>query len=169
MARVGYEQEDYTVLSDRDIAASGIGTSPTGIAAYRSLQRAVYEDQPADTADAQAAAEQASQAAAAADAAAVEAAVQAEQGKADAATAQGRADDAYALADAKVARDVGPVFAAPLATPSRNALPAYAGGGAAALYDPAEVSALKAQVAALTATVAALVVDLRGNGALTDA
>lgn len=68
---------EFTVLTDRDIAASGLGTSPRGVAAYASLQRAVFEQQPADTAD-------------------ILGAADAAQGAADA--AQQAADDAMAAA-----------------------------------------------------------------------
>ncbi len=166
MAQV--EDFAYTQLGDREIAASGLGTSPRGIAAYRDLQRAVYELQPIDTAAAQAAADAAAESAALADAAANAAQETGELAQGTADSAMARADDAYDLAETKVTKDNGPTFAAPIATPARTALPSYAGGGAAVAYDQAEIAALKAQVAALTGIVAGIITDLRANGALRD-
>lgn len=159
MARM--QDEQFTYLSDREIAGTGLGTSPAAVAAYSDLQRAVYEASPQDTQAAQDAAE------------AAQATSEMAQGSADAALiraddAYDRADEAYDLADGKVSKDVGPVFAAPLATPARAPLPAYAGGSAGATYTQADVQGLIDQVSALTACVAALIVDGRANGSLTD-
>jgi hypothetical protein len=165
MARL--DQNDYTYLTDREIASTGLGSTPAAVSFVADLQRAVYTDQPADTAVAQETAEQGVTVGTAAQVAADTAQTTADQSLTDAATAQVRADDAYDLAEGKVQKDAGPAFAAPLATTSRAALPAYAGGVAAVAYDAAEVGALKAQVAVLTAQLAAVVTDLRGNHALT--
>jgi hypothetical protein len=160
-------RNDYTQLDDRTIASTGIGTSPEAVALFSDLQQAAYADGPADTAAAQAVAEQGVAAAATAQGAADTANATASSAQAAADAAQLRADDAYELADGKVTKDAGPTFAAPTATPSRAALPTYAGGTAAATYTQADVQALIDQVAALTSRVAALITDLRGNHALT--
>jgi len=152
-------EDDYSYLNRRQIAAS-IGTDPAAIAAFESLQTAAFQNGPAASAEAQATADAAGQAASGAQ-------ETADKGVTDAATAQERADAAYDLADGKVAKNVGPVWVAPAAAPSRVAVPVYAGGNAAATYDPAEVTALRAQVAALTGLVAALVIDGRANRSLT--
>ncbi|WP_380778077.1 hypothetical protein [Sphingomonas sp. R86520] len=157
---------EYTFLTDREIAASGIGSSPSAVQAYGDLQRAVYELAPADVGDAQAAAEAADGKATGAQEAAETADGKAEDAGTRADAAQGRADDAYDLADTKVSKNVGPVFSAPSGGASRSALPAYAGGTASAVYTPSDVQALMDQVAALTSRVAALIVDGRSNQSL---
>lgn len=160
------DEAELTRLTDREIAASGIGSSPAALRAYRDLQTAVYELQPFDTAavqsEAAAAAELAENAGDLANTA--QATGELAQGTAD--SAMTRADDAYDLADTKVTKNAGPTFAAPVAAPARTALPAYTGGAAAVAYDQAEITALKAQVATLTSIVAGLITDLRANGAL---
>jgi hypothetical protein len=158
MARM--QDEQFTYLSDREIAGTGLGTSPAAVAAYSDLQRAVFEASPADTQAAQDAAEAAGKAASGAQETAELA-----QGSADAALM--RADDAYDLAETKVTKEVGPVFAAPAAVPSRSALPAYSGDNAGAIYSQSDMQDLIDQVEALTSRVAALIVDLRANGSLT--
>jgi hypothetical protein len=157
MARV--QETEVTILSDREIAATGIGTSPAAIEAFRDIQRTVYELQPQDTADA---AQAAVAAAAAAEASATAAANAA--GAAD--TAQGRADQAYALAETKVTKDVGPTFTAPTSGVSRAALPSYTGATASLTYTPAELQEVMDQVNRLTTRLAAVITDLRANGAL---
>lgn len=164
MARM--QDTEYTFLNDREIAATGLGVSPSSVQAYADLQRAVYELSPADVGDAQAAADGAQVSADTADSKAESAGARADAAQADADTAQGRADDAYTLAGTKVAKNNGPVFTAPAATPSRAALPAYAGGTAAGVYTATDMQAVMDQVAALTSRVAALIVDLRANQAL---
>ncbi|WP_398457423.1 hypothetical protein [Sphingomonas albertensis] len=180
MARV--TDNEYTFLNDREIAATGIGSSPSAVQAYGDLQRAVYELGPADTADAQNAADgaQASAdvadekaagaqtAAEAADTKAADAQTAAEDAGTRADAAQTRADDAYDLAGEKVTKNVGPVFAASLASESRAALPAYVGGTAGAVYTIADMQAVMDQVAALTSRVAALIIDGRANQSLTN-
>jgi hypothetical protein len=151
---------EYTYVSEREVSGSGLGTSPATVAAFMDLQRAVHQDQPADTAEAQAAADAADTKAQGAQASADQA-----QGAAD--TAQGRADAAYHLAETKVSKDAGLPVAAPTATPSRASLPTYSGAPASATYSATEISDLKAQVAALTGLLAAVVTDLRDNHALT--
>jgi hypothetical protein len=169
-----FDVDRYTRLDDREIASSGLGTSPASVSAYSDLQQAVYQDQPAYTAAVNIVADQA-----VLDAAAAQETGEFAQGTADSAmmraddafeaagVAQARADDAYDLADGKVDKDAGPAFAAPTAAPTRTAVPAYAGGPAAVAYDAAEITALKAQVAALTGLLAGVVTDLRANHALT--
>ena len=158
MSRI--EEQEYTVLSDREIAGTGLGTSPAAVAAFSDLQRAVYADQPADTAAIQASADAAASAAGSAQASA-------DASAAAAGTAQTRADDAYVLAGTKVAKDVGPSWSVPTATPARTALPAYTDGTASVTYDATEIGALKTQVAALTAALAAVITDGRANHSLT--
>lgn len=165
---------DYTTLDRRSIASTGLGTSPQAVQFVEDLQAAAYTDGPADTAVAQQAATTAQATGEAAQATGEVAQSTAEfaQGSANAAMARAddaydRADDAYDLADTKVEKDAGPTFSAPLATPSRAPLPAYAGGTAAATYTQADVQALTDQVAALSKTVAALVIDGRANHSLT--
>ncbi len=152
-------KREYTYLDERVISGTGLGTSPEAVRGILDLQQAAYQDNPADTAAAQ-------QSADAAKGAADAAQMDASQGISDAATAKARADAAYDLADTKVTQDVGPPFPAPLAAPSRTAVPTYAGGTAGAVYTQSDVQGLMDQVAALTGIVAALVTDLRANHAL---
>jgi hypothetical protein len=168
------DKNEYTFLNDREIAASGLGSSPSAVQAYGDLQRAVYELTPADVGDAQKTADVADGKAVNAQETADDAGARADaaQDTADTAkekadTAQVRADDAYDLADTKVAKDVGPVFAAPVAAVSRDALPAYLGGTAGAAYTADDMQAVMDQVAALTSRVAALITDGRANHSLT--
>jgi hypothetical protein len=164
MARM--DKNEYTFLNDREIAASGIGSSPSAIQAYGDLQRAVYELAPADVGDAQAAADVADGKATGAQEAAETADSKAEDAGTRADAAQERADDAYTLAGTKVTKNVGPTFSAPAASPSRSTLPVYTAGTASATYAPSDVQALMDQVAALTSRVAALIVDGRANQSL---
>lgn len=167
MASLENNDLDYTEIGRREIAASGIGVSPRGIASYESLQRAAFTDAPAASAAAQGTANQAVTDAGVADGKAEEAQGTAEFAQGTADTAMGRADDAYDLADTKVTKDLGPVFAAPAGSVSRAALPAYAAGTAGVTYTATDVQGLMDQVAALTTRLAAAITDLRGNGALT--
>ncbi len=160
--------QEYTYLSDREIAGTSIGTSPAGVAAFSDLQRAVYEDQPQDTKEALDTATQADGKAVAAQDTADSAQASADDAGARADAAQTSANDAYDLAGTKVTKDVGPTFAAPTASPSRVTLPAYAGGTAGATYTQADMQAAMDQIAALTSRVAALIVDLRANHSLTN-
>lgn len=157
---------EYTLLSDREIAGTGLGSSPAAVAAFGDLQRAVYTDQPADTAAAQEAAAQAQGAAAGAQSSADNAQASADNAGNAANAAQQRADAAYALADTKVTKDAGPAFSAPVGTVSRAALPAYTSGTAGTTYTQADMQAAMDQIAALTSRVAALITDLRANHAL---
>lgn len=173
MARV--TDNEYTFLNDREIAASGIGSSPSAVQAYGDLQRAVYELAPADVGAAQSAADGAQAAAEVADdkasgaqATAESADAKAEDARDRADAAQVRADDAYDLAGTKVSKNVGPAFSAPAASASRAALPAYTGGTAAAVYSAADMQAVMDQVTALTSRVAALIIDGRANQSLTN-
>jgi len=165
--------QEYTVLNDREIAGTGIGTSPAAVAGYSDLQRAVYQDQPADTAEVAASANAAATSAATAqdfaeqaglDAA--DAGARADAAQADADAAQKRADDAYTLADGKVSKNATPTWAAPSGTLTRTALATYVGGTAAATYDPAQMQVLMDSHAAWTQRMAALVTDLIGNDVL---
>jgi len=165
MARM---REDLTFINDRDAVGSGLATSPVGVAWIRDIQQSVYVDAPADTAEAQAKADQADTRAGNAQDSADAAQTSANGAQAAAEAAQSRADDAYDLAGTKVTQNVGPSFAAPAAAASRIALPAYTGGTAAATYTQADMQALIDQVAALTSRVAALITDGRANKSLTN-
>jgi len=157
----------YTFISEREVVGSGLASNPAAVAWVQDVQRAAFEDAPADIQDAQDTANIADEKAVGAQASADAAQTSADSAGERADTAQGRADDAYALADGKVTKNVGPVFAAPIATASRAALPAYT-GTASAIYTQVEVQALMDQVATLTRTVAALIEDGRGNQSLTN-
>lgn len=152
-------RDDYTLLSEREIAGSGLGTSPSAVAGYLDLQRAVYEDQPQDTA----AIEQAAQGA---QDTADDALFDANSALALADDAYELAEDAYDLAGTKVSKDVGPVWGAPTATTSRSSFADYT-ATASATYTQAEVQTLMDRVSLLTKIVAALVVDGRANHTLT--
>ena len=166
MVQARVETNEYTRLSEREVAGSGIGTSPSAIAGYMDLQRAVFEDQPNDTADVREAADQAQQSAAGAQDTADDALFDAATALAAADDAQERADDAYDLAATKVTKNLGPPWAAPTATPSRAAVTSYT-GTASATYTQVEVQALMDRVTLLTNLVAGLVVDGRANESLT--
>ena len=159
MVRLRTQADDYTFISERVLTGSGFATSPELISGIADLQRRTV-DQTADSADIGAAAEAAQGSADTAQATASGA-----QTSAD--TAKARADAAYTLADTKVTQDVGPAFAPPSGALSRDALPSYAGGTAAATYTQADMQAAIDQIAALSSRLAAVIVDLRGNGALT--
>lgn len=166
MARL--QQDDYTYLSEREIAGTGIGTSPAAVAFYQDIQRAIYQDQPADTAEAQAAA-----AAADTKAAGAQTAADAAQGAADSASsradaAQDRADAAYGLADGKVSKNATPEWSAPTGQLARTSVAVYTAPTAASAYDPAQMQALMDSHQAWTRRMAALVTDLIAIGALKD-
>lgn len=132
---------EFTILSDREIAGTGLGTSPSAVSSYSDMQRFVFQLQPADTkaveAKAGAAQESANAAQATGDAA---------QSAADG--AQVRADDAYTLAEGKV-------------TKTTLTSPAAYSGTASATYAQAEVQALMEKVASLTVTVQQIVAALK--------
>jgi len=172
MARME-QRDDYTQLSDREIAGTGIGTSPAAVAAYNDLQRAVYDDQPQDTKEALETGKAADQKAQGAQASADQAQASADDagGRADAAqgsadAAQASADDAYALADTKVSKDATPKWGVPSGTLSRDTFATYAAPTASATYDAAQVQALMATTQLLSRIVAALVTDLAAIDAL---
>jgi len=158
-------RSNYTILNDREIAGTGLGTSPAAVRAFADLQDAVYQDQPGDTAAVQEAATAAQGAADAAGTAAAGAQESADAASDQAMAARKRADDAYALADTKVSKNVGPTWTAPTAPQIRTAVADYS-GTASATYTQAEVQTLMDRVQALTRQVAALVTDGRGNGSL---
>jgi len=166
MVRLRTQEDDYTFISERTLTGSGFATSPELISGIVDLQRRTI-DQTSDSAEIGAAAEAAQGAADAAQGAASGAQTSADTAQARADAAYNRADAAYALADTKVTQDAGPSFAAPSGALSRSALPSYAGGTAAATYTQADMQAAIDQIAALSSRLAAVIVDLRGNGALT--
>jgi hypothetical protein len=140
--------QEYTYLSDRDIAGTALGTSPAGVAAFSDLQRAVYEDQPQDTQEALDSAVAADDKAVAAQGAADSAQASADDAGARADTAKSRADAAYALAAGKVTKA------------NVTAPPNYA-GTASITYTQAEVQALMDRVGSLTTTVQAIAAALK--------
>lgn len=152
--------EEYTALTRREIAASGIGSDPKAIAAWESIQQAAFAANPQ-------AAAQAAQQAAQANTAASGAQSTADDALFDANAALALADDALEAVAGKVTKSAGPAWAAPTGPASRAALAGYA---APAISNPptqAEVQSLADAVAALSAALVAAITDLRSNQALT--
>lgn len=156
-----------TLLSDREIAATGLGATPAGVRGYSDLQEAVYSLQPQDTADAHAAADAAQNSAQNAQDSATAASD-------SASVAQKRADNAYALgksaydlADTKVTQDVGLSWAPPTGTASRAAFATYESPTISNPPTQAEVQALADALQAHSRALKAVIDDLRANHALT--
>lgn len=163
----------YTEISRSEIASSGIGVSPRGIASYEDLQRAAFSEGPAASAAAKDAADQAAIDAGVADAKAVDAGVAAEsaQGTADAAMtraddAYDRGDEAYARAETKVAKNFGAVWEAATGTAARTAYAAYTAPTISNPPTQAEVQGVADAVQAMSRRMVALISDLRANGVL---
>lgn len=139
---------EYTVLNDREIAGTALGTSPAGVAAFSDLQRAVYQDQPQDTQEALSAATTADSKATSAQSAADTAQASAADAGTRADTAQARADAAYTLAGGKV-------------TKATITAPTNYSANASATYTQSEVQALMDKVSNLTTTLQAVVAALK--------
>lgn len=154
------EDSDYTFLTRREIAASGIGSDPKVVAAFEGLQNAAFSANPASAAAAQEAAESAAAAATGAQDAADTAAF-------DAAAALALADDAYDLAGTKVTKSLGPAWAAPSGIQARSTLAAYVAPTISGPPTQAEVQALADAVQAMSRALVAVIADLRANEALT--
>jgi hypothetical protein len=173
-------EREYTEISRSEIASSGIGVSPRGIASYEDLQRAAFSEGPAASEAAKNAADQAALDAGVADAKAVVAGVVAEeaQGTADAAMmraddaydrgdeAYERADEAYDYADTKVAKDFGATWGAATGIAARTAYEAYEAPTISNPPTQAEVQGVADAVQAMSRRMVALISDLRANGAL---
>lgn len=163
----------YTEITRSEIASSGIGVSPRGIASYEDLQRAAFSEGPAASAAAQDSADQAAIDAGVADGKAegAQATAESAQGTADAAMiraddAYDRADDAYDLAGTKVTKNAGPGWISPTGSASRGALVSYSAPVISNPPTQAEVQGVADAVQALSQHMVALIVDLKANGAL---
>ncbi len=160
------DEQSFTFLNRREIAASGLGTDPKTIASYEALQEAALRLNPQAAAQAQESADNAAADAAAAEAAATAAQTAATDAGTAAATAQARADDAYDLALTKANKSTGASWAAPTGTVSRVTFATYT---APAISNPptqAEVQALANHVQVLSQALAAVITDLRATEAL---